>query len=211
MSDAPSDLQTVDSAMRPRRRPWFATALILNLLGLVALAFPSFVPALVVLVPLTVLIIPFAFIDGFLQRRRFPGQKNRLRLREILWIALLILTKRVGRAVCAFEFIIETFVQTTISMEPTFMPGDCVIVHKRTPLRRFDIVAIIEASPLSSAASSGSSRFLAKPWRSLMASSESTESRSTDPRVFVMFRIGECCAQTKESISTWRRRIFFPR
>lgn len=135
------------AGQRRRGAFWFGTGLLLVAGVFVSLIVPSFVPALLILLPLYVVLSVAMLIDAFVQGRR----SNRAMLggagaRYAAGMGMLLLAV-IGMAATLFvggrishDVGVSTLAIKTIAMEPTLMPHDRLLAHRAGVIRRWDLV-----------------------------------------------------------------------
>ena len=134
---------------RRRALAWITSAIVVDALGLCAMSLPRFVPALIVLLPLSAILALSCLLDGYLCGRGMPGDfLRRPVLRYLLGLALILAAvvaqpaRLAGFAVRTY--IVEAFFMPTRSMLPTVAPGDGVLCHKRLPYARWSVMVLRE-------------------------------------------------------------------
>lgn len=137
-----------------RRRAviWLVTWILLYAVTLCALSLPPLVPALIVLLPLGVLFMAALIVDSYIRGHHPPRQALRRPWARYLagvgmLCVLVLLNPTKHLAILFRDHVTEAFIASSLSMEPTLRPGDMFLVHKRVPLRRWDIVAFFAPPP----------------------------------------------------------------
>jgi signal peptidase I len=137
---------------RRRAVAWFAVLITIAAAAVVAMCFPSLVPALLVLLPLSVALQLLMLVDGYRLGRNAPRKiLSSPLLRYLAGCAILVLLgvispgRRVG--IVIRDHVVEAFLMPTQGMAPTLYPRDRFLVHKGLPVRRWDVVAFLALPP----------------------------------------------------------------
>jgi signal peptidase I len=126
---------------------WFGISFLLGTVELIAITRPSLFPVLLVLVPLHLVIALAFLVDAFITGRK----SDRPMLASPLWRYL------VGAGLLATAFLVSrasgrvmwslaaraganVFVITSQGMRPTILPGDKIMTHRTSTIRRWDMV-----------------------------------------------------------------------
>jgi signal peptidase I len=135
-------------AGRPRRGlVWFGMSLLFGAVELIAITRPSLFPLLLVLVPLHIVIFLAMIVDAFITGRKSdrpmlaaPGW------RYIAGVGLLAVAFLVSRASGRVMWSLaaragaNVFGITSQGMRPTILPGDKIMTHRTSAIRRWDMV-----------------------------------------------------------------------
>lgn len=126
---------------------WFMLWLAIGAIGVIALAVPVLVPALLIVIPIVFAAHIWMWIDAYR-----CGRRSRLKLlgspllRYVSGVAILALVWFVAPdrrlAVLIRDHLVEAFVIPTNSMAPTLLPGDRFLCHKKCAFERWSIVVV---------------------------------------------------------------------
>jgi signal peptidase I len=124
---------------------WLAVVITCQATTLFAVALPALVPALLVLLPLTFLVQLWMWIDSFRcgQRTHAPilGRPFiNYPVGLLLIAAALFVPVLLKPALMVRDHLVEAFVISSASMNPSIVAGDRVLAHKRVEPKRWDIV-----------------------------------------------------------------------
>lgn len=129
---------------RPRRAlKWLAAWAIVLAASVSALLAPTWVPALIVLVPLQLLLTLAALVDAFLSGRRSNNVRPRRAWQR--YAAGIILLVLAGATSTGFASALRLWagayaVQSSGAMKPAIEPGDRILVRNGIEPRRWDVV-----------------------------------------------------------------------
>lgn len=133
---------------RSRALRWMTVLLTMTVVGLLCLSVQAAVPALLVILPLSVMLQIASWIDAYRS-----GHKSDHRLlgspakRYLAAAGMIVFAAFVPARALAWpirRFVAEGFVMPTASMSPTVVLGDCFLVHKRVSYARWSIIAFRE-------------------------------------------------------------------
>jgi len=131
---------------RRRGLVWFGVLVAFTGIGLIVMAIPSLLPALIVPFAVQPVLVVWLWCDAFLaglrsQQRMFPHAL----LRYVTSAAFLALTCYAPPARLVARWYTRHFVQPYVvaagSMSPTLQVGDRVFTHRRLPFGRWSVVA----------------------------------------------------------------------
>lgn len=130
---------------RRRGVVFFLAALAVNIAVIAALLSIPFLPALIVMTPLSVILTLVihadAFRCGLRSKNRGLGMAGLRVLAGLVFIVLAFFSNIATRtALYLRDHYVEAFVCNGGSMAPTLLPDDRFLVHKKTPYKRWDLV-----------------------------------------------------------------------
>jgi signal peptidase I len=133
------------AGVRRRAIFWFAVCMGIGLLVLVAASNHALTPAIIVLLPLSLLAQLAMLIDGYRVGRRSQHEMLRWPIaRYAAGIGALALANFVSPslrgAVWLRDHVVEAFVMPTHAMSPTIIPADRFLVHKRIGWQRWSLI-----------------------------------------------------------------------
>ena len=132
---------------RKRGLRWFAAILAVAAVALAAMSFPRTLPALIVLLPVSVLLQLAMWVDAFrcaaASQSSMLGQPWKRFLAGIAFLAITVFLHP-SRLVGAYfrDHVAEGYTGMTQAMYPTLQPTDRIAMHRHEAIRRWDIVTL---------------------------------------------------------------------
>ncbi|MBC8105533.1 MAG: signal peptidase I [Anaerolineae bacterium] len=135
----------------PGAKRWFGVLFVLLILSLSFVSLPSLVPAMLVLLPVSLALQIASWVSAFRAARRSDRTFFCSAPPRFVVAGLLVLIAIFAPLQYLFwplkAYVVEAFITSTASMSPTLVPGDRFLVHKLRAFQRFDIVLIAASDP----------------------------------------------------------------